>query len=173
MLFKEIVDGRTDAYITALWCQIIINDCPQQLIFSNTSKSFSICVLIVLFRVSRSKYILFGKVCGKELSFGLRWIQKGINVYLYFMIFCNINNVCNNCHFISVSDLRSSVNEIDSAGRLNSWRGETTHFEKARFWRYKTMNKTNLNVLYHIVYLYCACFILGHVRQDFIEIVEF
>jgi len=39
---------------------------------SNTSESFKICVLIVLLRVSRSKYILFGKVCGKELSFGRR-----------------------------------------------------------------------------------------------------
>jgi len=124
MLFKEIVDGRTDAYITALWCQIIINDCPQQLIFSNTSKSFSICVLIVLLRVSCSKYILFGKVCWKELSFGRRWIQKGINLYLYFMIYYNINNVCNNCHFISFSELRSSENETDSAALPNSWRGD-------------------------------------------------
>ena len=110
----------------ALWRQIVINDCLQQLIFSrsNTSKSFSFCVLIVLLRVSRSKYILFGKVCGKELSFGRRWIQKGIHVYFYFMIFCNINNVCNNCHFISFSDLRSSENKIDSAGVRNSWRGD-------------------------------------------------
>ena len=112
--------------IVALWRQIVINDCLKQLIFSNTSASFSICVLIVLLRVSRSKYILFGKVCGKELyiSFGRRWIHKGLNVYLYFMIFYNINNVCNNCHFISFSDLRSSKNEIDSAGRPNSWRGD-------------------------------------------------
>jgi len=90
--------------------------------FSNTSKSFSICVLIVLLRVSRSKYILFGKVCGKELSFGRRLIQKGIdlNVYLYFMIFSNLNNVCNNCHVIAFSDLRSSENKIDSAGRPNA-----------------------------------------------------
>jgi len=40
------------------------------------------------------------------------------------MIFCNINNVCNNCHFISFSDLRSSEKEIDSAGRPNSRRGD-------------------------------------------------
>jgi len=66
----------------------------------------------------------FGKVCGKEQSFGGRWIQKGWNVYLYFMIFYNINNVCNNGNFISFSDLRSSENEIDSAGRPNSWRGD-------------------------------------------------
>ena len=90
------------------------------IIFSNTSESFSICVLIVLLRVSRSKYILFGKVCGKEISFGRRLIQKGLNVYLYFMILYNINNVCNNGHFISFSDFRSSENEIDSAGRPNS-----------------------------------------------------
>jgi len=88
------------------------------------SESFSICVLNVLLRVSRSKYILFGKVCVKELSFGRRWIQKGLNVYLYFMIFYNINNVCNNCHFIAISDLRSSENKIHSAGRPNSWRGD-------------------------------------------------
>jgi len=109
--------------IVALWHQIIINDCLQQLILSNTSESFSICVLFVLLRVFRSKYILFGKVCGKELSFGCRRIQKGLNVYLYFMIFYSINNVCNNCHFISFSDLRSSENVIDSAGRPNSWGG--------------------------------------------------
>jgi len=63
------------------------------IIFSNTSESFSMCVLIVLLRVSRSKYILFGKVCGKELSFGRKSIQKGENVYLHFMIFYYINNV--------------------------------------------------------------------------------
>ena len=112
--------------IVTLWRQIVINDCLQKLIFSNTSKRFSIykSVLIVLLHVSRSKYILFGKVCGKELSFGRRWIQKGIHIYLYFMIFYNINSDCNNCLFISFSDLRSPENEIDSAGRPNSWRGD-------------------------------------------------
>ena len=137
--------------IVTLWRQIVINDCIQKLIFSNPSKSFSICVLVVLFRVSRSKYIIFGKVCGKELSFGRRWIQKGINVYLYFVIFCNINNVCNNCHFFSFSDLRSSEkqNWQCRASKLMTRRSNigTTYFKKARFWRYKTMNKTNINVL--------------------------
>jgi len=52
--------------------QIVINGCLQHLILSNTSKCFSMFVLIVLLRVSRSKYILFGKVCGEELSFGRR-----------------------------------------------------------------------------------------------------
>jgi len=110
--------------IVTLRRQIVTNDCLQQFIFSSTSKSFSICVLIVFLCVFRSKYILFGKVCGKELSVGRRWIQKGIILYLYFMIFCNINNVCNNCHIISFSDLRSSENKIDSAGLPNSWRGD-------------------------------------------------
>ena len=107
--------------MVTLWRQIILNGCLQQLVFSYTSKRFSIFVLIVLLRVSRS---LFSKVCGKELLFGRRWIQKGINLYLYFIIFYDINNVCNNCHLISFSDLRSPENEIDSAGRPNSWRGD-------------------------------------------------
>ena len=110
-----------------LWRQIVINDCLQQLIFSKTSKSFSICVLIVLLRVRNT---FFSAKCagrgapGNELSFGRSWIQKGIILYLYFMIFCNINNVCNYCHFISFSDLRSSENKIDSPGLPNSWRGD-------------------------------------------------
>ena len=81
--------------IVTLWRQIVVNDCLQKLIglFSNTSKSFSISVLIVLLPVSRSKHVLFGEVCGKELSFGRKWIHKGINVYLYFMVFCNIKNM--------------------------------------------------------------------------------
>ena len=110
--------------IVALWRQIVINDCLQQLIFSNTSESFNICVLIVLLRVSRSKYILFGKVSGKELSFGRTSIQKGLNVYLHFMIFYYINNVWNNCHLSSFFDLRLSENELDRAGRPNSRRGD-------------------------------------------------
>jgi len=52
--------------------------------------------------------------------------------------------------------------------------GVQTHDAEIEYWnKYKTMNKTNINILYHIVYLYCACFILGHLRQDFIENVEF
>jgi len=31
-------------------------------------------------------------------------------------------------------------------------------------------NKNNINVLKHIVHLYCTCFILGPLRQDFIKI---
>ena len=123
--------------IVALWRQIVVNDCLQKLIglFSNTSKSFSISVLIVLLPVSRSKHVLFGEVCGKELSFGRKWIQKGINVYLYFMIFCNIKNMwVKKCHFISFSDLRSFENKIDSAGRPNSWRGD-------RIWKQLILRK--------------------------------
>ena len=113
--------------IVTLWRKSIINDCLQKLIFSNTSKSFSICILIVLLRVSRLKYILFDKVCGKELLFSRRWIQKGINIYLYFMIFCHINNVCNNCHFISFSDLRSSENKLTVPG-------VQTHDAEIEYW---------------------------------------
>jgi len=39
---------------------------------------------------------------------------------LYFMIFFNINRVCNTCQFISISDLPSSENKIDNRERSNS-----------------------------------------------------
>ena len=108
--------------IVTLWRQIVINGCLQQLIFSNTSKSFNFRLNCTSSCFSFEIHSFRQSVREGTSSFGCRWIQKGI--YLYFMLFYNINNVCNNCHYVSFSDLRSSENEIDSAGRPYSWRGD-------------------------------------------------
>ena len=42
------------------------------------------------------------------------------------MIFYNINSICNNCHFISFSDLHSSENEMTMLATklMTRWRGD-------------------------------------------------
>jgi len=96
--------------------------------------------------------------------------RHNVNLCLYFMIFYNINRVCNNYQLISISDLPSSKKEIDNLERSNI---ETTHLGNARFWSYKTKTIIFINVLKHIVHLYCTCFILGPLRQDFIKIFRY
>jgi len=56
--------------------------------------------------------------------------RHNVNLCLYFMIFYNINRVCNNYQLISISDLPSSKKEIDNLERSNI---ETTHLGNARF----------------------------------------
>ena len=175
-----------------LWRQIVVNDCLQKLIFNNTSESFSIKYQILCLNCTSSCFsfeIRYFRQSVREGSFGRRWIQKGINVYLYFMIFCNINNVYNNCHFISISDLRSSKNEIDSAGRPNSWRGDwilkqlilrKRDSEDIKLWT-KQYKRSVIHCIFILCMFYLGTFTTGlhrnrgiecYVNRAFIDIVH-
>jgi len=89
------------------------------------------------------------------------------------MIFYNLNRVCNNCQFISISDLPSSENEIDKRERSNSWRGdrifkqlvlEMCDFENIKQEQYKCFETHSTFILYMF---------LEHLRQDFNKIFRY
>ena len=87
------------------------------------------------------------------------------------MIFYNIKRVCYNCHLLQFHIYIHTKTKLTTAS-VRTYDEEIEYWNNS-FWKcaiLKIQNKKNINVLKHIVHLYCTCFILGLLWQDSIKI---
>ena len=101
--------------------------------------------------------------------------KYNVNLCLfYFIIFFNI------IEFVTIVNLFPFQIYLQSKTKLTT-ASVRTHDAEIEYWNnsfwkcavLKIWNKNNINGLKHIVHLYCTCFILGPLRQDFIKIFRY